>query len=282
MKIKNAIVYVKGLTQVEAQSDLEKVRSYCSENDLEIVEILFDETRYSEKDYECLEVLYNSMKSQKATTIVFNSCYAFYNIAAFINRVSHLIGIDVIRFHNGEIQEILSKTKMKDIQIINQSMFDEALTVDFGNWIGSLSMGRKDVLFIDREENTRMTERENQKTQKAIKNFRKDKGILGIVFDERNLEKITDEVQSEMFRDKTSHSRVVVYEGQDKFEEMLQSNKYYRVICDDLVGANIDDLRDFIIICNHYSVEAHFWEADLSTYQEYHLQTFLDAVTGNL
>ncbi|MCF2650062.1 MULTISPECIES: hypothetical protein [Niallia] len=282
MKTNNALVYIKGLTPVEAQSDLKKVKRYCSENNLEIVEILFDETRNSEKDYDCLETLYNSMKSQKATTIIFNSCYAFYNIAAFINLVSHLIGIDVIRFHNGEIQEMLSKSKMKDIQVINQSMFDEALTVDFGNWVGNLSKSRKDVLFIDREENTRMEEREKQKTQKAIKNYRKDKGILGVVFDESNLEQMTIDVQSEMFLDKTEFSRVVVYEGFYEFEELLQSNKYYRVICDDLVNGNIDDLRDFIIACNNYSVEARFWDEDLSTFNEYPLQTFLDAVTGNL
>lgn len=279
---KTAVVYVKGLTQVEAQSDLKKVERFCLENDLEIVEILFDETRNSEKDYDCLEALYNFMKSQKDTTIIFNSCYVFYNIATFISRICHLLGIDVIRFRNGEIQEILSKTKMKDIQIINQSMYDEVLTVDFGNWVGSLSNGRKDVLYIDREENTRMTEREKHKTQKEIRNYRKDKGILGVVFDESNLEQMTIDVQFEMFLDKTEYSHVVVYEGFYEFEELLKSNKYYRVICDDLANGNIDDLRDFIITCNNYSVEARFWDEDLSTFNEYPLQTFLDAVTGNL
>ncbi|KNE21796.1 hypothetical protein [Virgibacillus pantothenticus] len=282
MKNNNALVYIKGLTPVEAQSDLKKVERFCSENDLEIVEILYDETRKSEKDYDCLEALYNSMKSQKATTIIFNSFYAFYNLATFISRLSHLIGMEVIKFRNGEIQEMLSETKMKDIQVINQSMFDEVLTVDFGNWVGSLSNGRKDVLYINREENIRMAEREKHKTQKAIKNYRKDKGILGVVLNESNLEQMTIDVQSEMFLDKTEFSRVVVYEGFYEFEKLLQSNKYYRVICDDLAYGDIDDLRSFINTCNEYSVEARFWDEDLSTFNEYPLQTFLDAVTGNL
>lgn len=282
MKIKNTIVYVKGLTKREAQPDLEKVKQYCEENGLEIVETIFDETRYDAKDYDCLEVLYKHMKSQEATTIIFNSCYPFYNIATFISRISHLIGIDVIRFHDGEIQAPFSNSKRKDILVINQSMFDETLTVDFGNWVGDLSKSRNDVLYIDREDNLRMTEREYQKSQKVIKDNRKDKGILGVVFDECNLEKMTEDVQSEMFMDKAGYSRVVVYDGQEDFEDMLQSKKYYRVICDDLVNANIDDLRNFIITCNIYSVEACFWDGDLSTYKEYYLETFLDAVTGNL
>ena len=282
MQIKNAIVYVKGLTRAEAQSDLKKVERYCSENDLDIVEILFDETRYDEKDYECLEALYNYMKSQKATVIIFNSCYPIYAIATFIGRMSRLTGIDVLRFHDGNIQDLFNKTKGKDIQVINQSMFDEALTVDFGNWVESLSKGRKGVLYINREDNLRMIEKESQKSQKAIQDYRKDKGILGVVFDDYNLEKMTDDVQSEMFMDKACYSRVVVYDGHENFEEMLQSKKYYRVICDGFVNGNIDDLRDFIITCDSYSVEVRFWEADLSTYQEYQIGTFLDAVTGNL
>lgn len=282
MQIKNAIVYVKGLTRAEAQSDLKKVERYCSENDLDIVEILFDETRYDEKDYECLEALYNYMKSQKATAIIFNSCYPIYAIATFIGRMSHLTGIDVLRFHDGNIQDLFNKTKGKDIQVINQSMFDEALTVDFGNWVESLSKDRKGVLYINREDNLRMIEKESQKSQKAIQEYRKDKGILGVVFDDCNLEKMTDDIQSEMFMDKACYSRVVVYDGHENFEEMLQSKKYYRVICDDFVNGNIDDLREFIITCDSYSVEVRFWEADLSTYQEYQIGTFLDAVTGNL
>ncbi|GEM_PF-6855365 len=278
----NAIVYVKGLTKDEARMDLQKVERYCSENNLEVVEILFDETRHNEKDYDCLDALYKLMKSKNVSTIIFNSCHLVCSIATFIDRLSKLIDINVIRFLNGEIDDSFSKGKRKDVIAINQSMFDRALTVDFGNWVASLVKDRKDILYIDREENLRMIEIQEQKNQKVIKESRKGKGILGIVFDERNLELMTEDVQNEMFKDKASHSHIVNYEECDDLEELLESKKYYRVICDDLVNGDIDDLRDFIIICNIYSVEVCFWEGDLSTYKEYPLGTFLDAITGNL
>jgi hypothetical protein len=279
---KRALVYVKGLTQADAYSDIKSIESYCSANELKISEILYDESQYDEKDYDCLMVLYNQMKSNAVTTIIFDSCYYHYSLATSIEHLSLLTGIEVLNFHNGKIQDFTSKSKSKDVPEFNQSMVDKLLTVDFGNWIGSLSKNRGDIHYIDREEDARIKEIRQRERGKAIKDSRKDKGILGIVFDETNLDKMTGYVQKEMFLDKTSYSRVVVYEGFYELEELLQNGKYYRVICDEFANGDIDDLRDLIILCDGYSVEVCFWEGELSTYQEYELGTFLDAITGNL
>lgn len=116
------------------------------------------------------------MCSNEVTTIIFDSCYFHYSLATSINHMSQLTDIEVISFHNGQLQDNYSKSKMKAPFVINQSAIDKVLTVNFGNWAGSLAKNRNDVLYIDREEDARFSERTQKDKYKNIKDSRKDKG----------------------------------------------------------------------------------------------------------
>lgn len=221
------------------------------------------------------------MKSGEISTILLDSCYFYYPLATFASTVSHLADIEIINFFNGELQNTNGKEKVGNFISVNQSTIDKYLTADFGNWINKLVKDKRNILYTNREYNIKLNEVAEKRINNSIKNHRKNKGVLGIVFNESNFDNMCMDVKQEVFRDKSKFSHVIVY-GDENISNLLESNKYYKIICDEFINDDIYDTRDFVISCRENSIEVIFWEGELSTNEKYDLETLLNALTYNI
>ncbi|MEK5104941.1 hypothetical protein MKX83_23650 [Cytobacillus sp. FSL M8-0252] len=277
---RSAIIYAKGYTQDEAAPHLEKVRNYCLDNGLAILEVLYDETSHNLKDLNCLRTLYEYMSSKKVSTVIFVSCLPYDCIGSYIYQFRFLAGFETLKFHNGLLDTSMDKARKKKF-VFNQTAIDEGLSVDFGNLVEVLSQDQDNLQFINREENARLLEEIKWKKQEAERDFNRDKGILGIVFDESNKSNMAKHVSRQLFIDKSGFADAMVYSGLCDLKEVLESKKYYKVVCDLIGFSDIDDLRDFILTCEDYVMEVQFDFGDLSSRDEYELLAILDELTGN-
>lgn len=276
-----AIVYVKGFTKKGAELHLEPVKEYCFKNELEIVEVLFDETAHNERDLDCLKTLYEYMIAKKVSTIIFTSCFPFDYMRKYIIQFKVFLEYEILNFKNGVLDNNMKNYFIDGEELVfNQSDFDNALSVDFGNLVEDLSKYRSDLRFIDREQNARLIEEKKWSKQKEERDFRRNKGILGIVFNERNMSRMSKHVTSELFIDKAEFTDVVAYYDHD-LVEVLSSKNYYKVIFDNLENDDIEYLRELIILCHEYVGEVQFYYGELSSKGEYELAGLLDELTRN-
>ncbi|MFE8702916.1 hypothetical protein ACFYKX_20115 [Cytobacillus sp. FJAT-54145] len=279
---KNAIVYVKGFANEVVEPNLKPIKEYCLKKGLEIVEILFDETAYNEKDMDCIKTLYGYMSSGEVSTIIFTSCYSFPSIRHHIMKFGIFPEFETLNFYYGALESRRADYYVKGEEMIfNQSTIDSELSVDFGNLVELLSKDQDGLHFINREKNARLIEESKSREQKAFRELIKDKRILGIVFNEGNMSKMTSHLGQESFMDNTGDTDVIAYSDYYDLEKVLSSNNYYKVIFDGLGNSDLDDFRDLVLLCDEYVGEVQFSYGDLSSKDKYELIAILDELTGN-
>lgn len=279
---KNAIVYVKGFSNEVVEPNLKPIKEYCLNKGLEVVEILFDETAYNEKDMDCLKTLYKYMSSNRVSTIIFTSFYHNNSIRNHIMQFGVFSEFETLNFNYGVLDSKMPDFFVKgEKMVFNQATFDNELSVDFGNLVECLSKNQNDLIFINREENARLIEDSKWRKQKSFREFVKDKRILGIVFNEGNMSKMINHLGHESFMDNTGDTDIMVYSNYNDLEKVLSSNNYYKVIFDGLGYGDLDDLRDLVLLCDEFVCEVQFSYGDLSSKDKYELIEVLDELTGN-
>lgn len=278
---KNAIVYVEGFTKEGVEPYLKPIKEYCLREGLEIVEILIDETTYNVKNLDCLKILYKYMSSMEVGTIIFNSCDPYLSVKKYLMKFDIFPEFEILNFEYGYLDSKMTNFDKGNENILNQAIFDEQLSVDFGNLVERLSKKRDDLHFINREENARLVEGSKWSKQKAYCEFVKDKRILGVVFKEGNMSTMITHLAHESDMDKTGTTDAMIYRNYNDLEKVLSSNNYYKVIFDGLVAGTLDDFRELMLLCEKYAGEIQFCFGHLSSKDEYRLIEVLDELTGN-